>query len=123
MGLCYLSQMCEAPHLNMHGQLPSGARCIHFGLSLYLHNCVCVHHTRSEGSGNTVHMHSRLWALLGQIFDKHKKSNELANFFTTYKSSYGIYWKLITTQLMNFGTTRACVNSLIKHAWTATKKS
>ena len=73
-----------------------------------------MHRTRSEGSGNTVHMHSRLWALLGQIFDKHKKSNELANFFTTYKSSYGIYWKLITTQLMNFGTTRACVNSLIK---------
>ena len=28
------------------------------------------------------------------------------------KSRYGIYLKLITTQLMNFGTTRACVNSL-----------
>ena len=39
------------------------------------------------------------------------------------KSSYGIYWKLITSQRMNFGSTRAYVNSLIKHAWTATKWS
>ena len=37
------------------------------------------------------------------------------------KSSFGIYWKLITNQRMNFGSTRACVDLLIKHAWTATK--
>ena len=38
----------------------------------FIFTTLCVYRTRSEGSGDAVHMHSRLWALVGQIFDKHK---------------------------------------------------
>ena len=44
--------------LNVHCQLPSGARCLNFGLSIYLqplYVCMC-----SEGSGETVRMRRRV---------------------------------------------------------------
>ena len=95
MSLCYLSQMCEAPHLNMHGQLPSGARCIHFGLSqgcsltmyeqlpsgarclnidmnLYLHHSLYV--WAGMDCDDIVNMLSHIWALAIRRFNKNQKT-------------------------------------------------
>ena len=72
--------------LNVHCQLPSGAKCLNFGLSIYLqplYVCAC-----SEGSGETVCMRRRVWAFDDQIFNKCQKSHEAAHFFTRQPFSF-----------------------------------
>ena len=72
--------------LNVHCQLPSGARCLNFGLSIFLqplYVCAC-----SEGSGETVRMRRRVWAFDDQIFNKCQKYHESAHFFTKQPFSF-----------------------------------
>ena len=65
----------------MHGQLPSGARCLNFGLNLYLHSFyVCE---SSEGPGDAASKRRRILEMTDQIFNKYmyQKSYELVHFF------------------------------------------
>ena len=54
--------------LNMHVQLSSGAIYLKLGMSLYLHHYFV--YARSEGSGETVLMHSLAWTLTARICGK-----------------------------------------------------
>ena len=58
--MCFFVSIAHAKRhsLNVHCQLPSGAKCLNFGLSIYLQQlyvCMC-----SEGSGETVRMRRRV---------------------------------------------------------------
>ena len=71
----------------MQGHLSSGARCLKFGLSLYLHHSLCVQAVKvMEMLRASVSVHRLI------KYSLHIKSNGLTHFFTKRPFSYEKLW-------------------------------
>ena len=85
-----LNTHVEGHPLNMNGQLLSGVRPFNFGLNLYLHSFyVCA---SSEGPCDAASKRRHVLEMTDHIFNKYRKSHELAHFFPKQPFSYEIQW-------------------------------
>ena len=86
-----LSAHAYCRSLNMHGHLSSGAKCLNFGMCLYLHHSLCVRAVKAVAMLHTS-AGASAGALAIQIFDEYQTSHEYKTAIFLHKSFAQSYW-------------------------------